>query len=184
MSDRPKGPALLVDVDGVLNPTFKRVPPTGKTCKPPYCRCHRDWVKRRAFPNGVHYRLLLNPAHGAMLTALADAHGAELMWASYWEDYANFWIGPTLGLPKLDFVPIGVCESGGLGAWKARRVAAYLGARPFVWLEDEPDAAETLAGLDGLGEHLVVQVDERGGLTSEHLDRAAAWLDGLRARPA
>jgi hypothetical protein len=33
------------------------------------------------FPAGLAHRLLLNPSHGHMLTELAEAAGAELVWA-------------------------------------------------------------------------------------------------------
>jgi hypothetical protein len=41
-----------------------------------------------------------------MLTELAGAAGAELVWASYWRDLANTWIAPRIGLPSLRFVRI------------------------------------------------------------------------------
>jgi hypothetical protein len=63
---QPPAPLILVDVDGVLNPA--------RSDAGGYRRC---WV----FPHGVAHRLLLNPRHGPMLTELAEAAGAELVWA-------------------------------------------------------------------------------------------------------
>jgi hypothetical protein len=60
-------PLILVDVDGVLNPD-----------KPGAGGYRRQWV----FPMGVAHRLLLDPGHGRMLSELAEAAGAELVWAS------------------------------------------------------------------------------------------------------
>jgi len=84
-------PLILVDVDGVLNPD-----------KPGAGGYRRHWV----FPYGVAHRLLLDPGHGRMLSELAEAAGAELVWASYWRNRANTWIAPRIGLPSLRFVPI------------------------------------------------------------------------------
>src|ERR1700741_3290206 len=101
-------PLVLIAVDGVLNP-LQRSP---------------GYQRSRATPNGVTFRLLLNPRHGPMLTALAEETGAALAWASYWTDAANEWISPRVGLPPLRAIPIPprapVCSYGG---WKARHVA-------------------------------------------------------------
>jgi hypothetical protein len=43
----------------------------------------------RAAPDGVVYRLLLNPRHGPLLTGLAERTGAEIVWASHWTGAAN-----------------------------------------------------------------------------------------------
>ena len=85
------GPLVLVDVDGVLNPARSHA-----------LGYRRHWV----FPAGLAHRLLLNPSHGPMLTELAEAAGAELVWASYWRNRANTWVAPRVGLPSLRFVPI------------------------------------------------------------------------------
>jgi hypothetical protein len=67
-----------------------------------------------------------------------------------------------------------------LGAWKARHVAARVGDRPFVWLEDEPDVPEALAAAaPRLGPYLIVPVDPEEGLTDDHVGLARAWLEEL-----
>jgi len=162
------GPLVLVDVDGVLNPARSHAP-----------GYRRHWV----FPAGLAHRLLLNPSHGPMLTELAEAAGAELVWASYWRNRANTWVAPRVGLPSLRFVPIPPRRRSrtrsSLGNWKARHVAAWVGPRPFVWFEDDLDAASHLARQPGLGRHLLVKVDPVTGLTVSHVEQARAWLDNL-----
>jgi hypothetical protein len=165
----PHVPLVLVDVDGVLNPA-----------RPAGLGYRRHWV----FPAGVAHRLLLNPSHGRMLTDLADATGAELVWGSYWQNRANTWIAPRVGLPSLRFVPIpprwrpGAWSSPGW--WKARHVAAWIGDAPFVWFDDDLTVIGGLAGQPGLGRHLVVRVDPATGLTDDHVEQARAWLHNLR----
>ncbi|GAA3239137.1 HAD domain-containing protein [Actinocorallia longicatena] len=157
-------PAVLLDVDGVLNP-LKR----GK-----------GYRRFTATPEAVTYRLWLNGAHGAMLLDLVEATGSELLWASYWCGHANGWIGPRVGLPSLPHVPIPRRPADGsfsLGEWKADRVARWAGERPFVWFEDEPDVAEALARESGLGPHLLVPIDPVFGLTADHVAIAREWLD-------
>jgi hypothetical protein len=170
MADRPA--AVLLDVDGVLNPVR---------------RVHRGYRRYRASPNGVTFKLWLNAAHGQLLRRLTADTGTELVWASYWCANANDWIGPRLGLPHLPYVPIPDRPPDSeltLGAWKARNVATWAGERPFVWFEDEPDVTDCLMAEQGIGKHLLVSVDPLVGLTEDHLDQARAWLTGFGAGAA
>jgi hypothetical protein len=162
-------PVVLLDVDGVLNPTK---------------RAGRGYRRHRASPNGFTYRLWLNAAHGPMLRELCAETGAELVWASYWCENANEWIAPWVGLPELPFVPIPqrpYDSELSLGAWKVKHVAEWAGETPFVWFEDEPDVTGCLQAEAGIGAHLLVAIDPLIGLTEEHIAQARAWL--LRETP-
>ncbi|GAB2824178.1 HAD domain-containing protein [Actinocorallia aurea] len=164
-------PALLVDVDGVLNPFRRR---------------SAGFTVHRLQPSGgtAEYDVALNPAHGGLLTAFAARHGVELVWATMWTDDANLLIGPLVGLPELPVVPIprqDLADPGRatLGAWKAQHIAAWADRRPFVWLDDESDAAHHLAlrrEAGEVGDHLVVRVPSGSGLTPRHLAKAAKWF--------
>ena len=116
---QPPRPLVLVDVDGVLNPARSHAP---------------GYRGRWVFPCGVAHRLLLNPAHGPLLTELARVAGAELVWASYWRNRANTWVAPWVGLPPLRFVPIPRRRRphtrSSPGTWKACHVAAWVGQTP------------------------------------------------------
>lgn len=79
---------------------------------------------------GERLGLTLNPAHGRLLRVLAGAAGAELAWATTWEDLANRYIGPVLGLPELPVVL--PCEYGA----KAGTVVPWTNGRPWVWFDD------------------------------------------------
>ncbi|MGI5268731.1 HAD domain-containing protein [Nonomuraea sp. CA-218870] len=159
-------PLLLLDVDGVLNPTGRPTP---------------DFRRYRCTVDGTAYTVHLNQRHGARLLELALAAGAELVWATTWEHHANDWIAPRLGLPSLPVIAMGrddraVSRHGEM--FKTRRVADYVGDRPFVWFDDQvyQEDENYLRARQGLGEFLLIHVPGEVGLTSRHLDVAREWL--------
>jgi hypothetical protein len=162
-------PILAVDVDGVLNALSRGEPPPGWRDATPFRR----------------FRIRHNPAHGALLLAIAQETGAELTWCTTWEELANEHIRHLVGLPELPFVPMepgraGLKFSGhrSVGCTKANAMAAYAGGRPFCWLDDEPDAADGLRAHPV--PHLVVCVDGEAGLQDAHLAAARTWLTARR----
>lgn len=177
--------ALLVDVDGVLNTELGCNKPREK------CPCHPEWVRvwARPEPQVRAYKLTLNPGHGPLLRDLADDHDAELVWATYWQDEANVWVSPFVGLPEdMPHVPIPpqFRQKHSPGTWKAQMIAAWAKGRPFVWFEDELDAPAALSDLAvsgefDLGPFLVVTVDPCVGLTADHIATAQTWLVDLAA---
>lgn len=167
MTQSPR-PLILVDVDGVLNVVT--------TSKERRRLCyHEGWRQKRVeLPVGA-FRLFWNPATGPLLRRLASETGAELAWGTTWEEYANLVVGPLLGLPELPVCPVADFPH------KANGIVAWTQGRPFVWFDDEPDAAEVTAELAGTQPHLVVPVDEATGLTAAHAGTARTWLATLPA---
>lgn len=163
-------PAILLDVDGVLNPDLK--------CKPPWCPCHPSWLRRHAHVDGVKCRLYLNPEHGRSLNSLASETDSHLLWATTWNHDANLWIGPAIGLPVLPVVPIPQIPRGeDYSLWKARQVARWAD-RPFVWFDDGPGIKAEMDQLTS-EPHLIVTTDEHVGLTGDHIQEARDWLRRL-----
>lgn len=163
-------PLVLVDVDGVLN-----VAASAKVRK--RLVYHDGWVQKRVDAGGLTFRLCVNPAFGSWLHRLAAETGAELAWGTTWEEYANLCVGPLVGLPALRHAMVRD------GDHKAHGVVPFTEGRPFVWFDDEPDAAEVTARLAGDQPHLVVYVDEHTGLTKENVATAREWLLPFAASP-
>jgi HAD domain in Swiss Army Knife RNA repair proteins len=172
-------PALLLDVDGVLNPFFRH--------DVKYCNCHPGWsMFRHSIFDGTTYKVFYNPQLGRMMQDLAAECDADLYWMTTWEDDANDTFGPRIGLPELPVIP---CPPrprnwnvGGWGAWKAIFAAQWANAqqaaghaRPFVWFDDEAEAAYALEKFTSVP-HLVVTVNDMIGLTDHDVERAKVWL--------
>jgi hypothetical protein len=155
-------PLILVDVDGVLNPDFR--------CHPPYCKCHPGWLKRSTYPGGFKFNVTVNPLHGTWLRQLAADTGGQLAWGSTWEDHANEWIAPLIGLPAA--IPAGVTHG---KPFKADTLIPWCDGRPWVWFDDDDTElyqATTLA----TGPCLTVWVEPTIGLTEAHIATARQWL--------
>jgi hypothetical protein len=172
-------PLVLLDVDGPLNPYDAK----------PSRRPH-GYTTHRLRPKGFEHarkplRVWLHPDHGALLRAFAERHGAELVWATTWEHDANTMIGPVIGLPELPVIEFGDHISA--QEWKYPAVAKYAGGRPFVWFDDDfeaagPDRQHALRQFEIARKTtptLLHHVDPKIGLTEADLAAAGAWFDGI-----
>jgi hypothetical protein len=159
-------PLILVDVDGVLNVI-------GSARERKRLVYHEGWRSRKVDLPPGQFRLTVHPEHGPQLLKLAAETGGELAWGTTWEDYANRYVGPLIGLPHLPVAPLP------FSGHKARGFVPWTAGRPFVWFDDEPDAAAVTAELAGDQPHLVIQVDEHAGLTPAHIATAREWLLAL-----
>jgi hypothetical protein len=158
-------PLLVLDVDGVLNPSGPRAGP-----EPPWITFTDDWTGKP---------VALNPRHGERLLALSERTGCELVWGTSWEERANEKVAPRLGLPDLPVIAVST-EPPGLDygvLWKTGHIAAYAAGRPFVWLDDHPGHLDSgFLAAHGAPDHLIIVVDPEVGLQDRHLDHAGRWL--------
>lgn len=162
-------PLLMLDVDGVLTPTFAWRRPQGYTAFPVV---RSELGKQAKRPRS----LWLNPRHGVWLNAL----GIEMRWATAWEGAANEEIGTHIGLPRMshvmfsrrDFKP-NVDGS----HWKLDDIMANADGRPFVWVDDGVSGADVVrAQLEYPAPALLYRVDPRRGLSSNDMLHVWQWL--------
>jgi len=175
-------PLLFVDVDGPLNPYAARAHQ-----RPDGYETHRlltpRWVaaeRRRLSALGLPYkqvkalRVWLNPSHGPALAALPY----ELVWATTWEEEANDWLAPLLGLPDLPFIawslPRAVPADGVF--WKTAQVVAWANGRAFAWVDDEiTNADRAWVSEHHPGSAFLQRIDPRHGLVPGDFMVLAAW---------
>ncbi|MFD8088360.1 hypothetical protein ACFV4F_42555 [Kitasatospora sp. NPDC059722] len=179
-------PLLLLDVDGPLNPAAHkphRRPPgyeTHRVLTPRWEAAERrrltDWGLPNKAPKPL--RLWLNPDHGPHLAALPF----DLVWATTWEDEANAFIAPVLGLPELPVItwseprptpPRGVF-------WKTPEIVAWAEGRPFAWVDDQiTDADRDWTAAHHDGPALLHRVDDRTGLRTDDFATLRQWANQL-----
>ncbi|WP_459650946.1 HAD domain-containing protein [Kitasatospora sp. Ki12] len=175
-------PVLLVDVDGPLNPDaakpYRR--PAGyethRLMTPRWEAAERRRLRAWGLPNKrpKPLRVWLNPAHGAALAALPF----DLVWATTWEEDANEFLAPILGLPPLPVIAWSDPrpDPGGGVFWKTPEVVAWARGRPFAWVDDLiTDADRAWVEERHRGPALLHRVDPKVGLTAEDFAALADW---------
>jgi hypothetical protein len=145
-------PLLLLDIDGVLNPLGVREAPG-------FVPYHVGGM-----------RVLLSIDHGRLLNGLGDLF--DLTWATSWERDADLIaerIGLPLGLPAITFTK--------QLEWTAKLpdVDRYAGDRALAWVDDQLGPEIQAWAASRQPPTLLVQTDNRVGLTLAHIERLRAW---------
>jgi hypothetical protein len=171
-------PLLFLDVDGPLNPFATRSPLRLRGYQR-YRMRPESWAAQ--FPDAQPLVVKLNAGHGPQLLRLP----VELVWATTWEQDANEWIGPRIGLPELAVVQwpapeLREDEDDGR-YWKTQPIAHYAAGRPFAWLDDQLSQAD----VDWCAEHypaatLLRWIDPAYGIRADDLAAVEQWAAQLR----
>jgi hypothetical protein len=170
--DAARGPIVFLDVDGPLNP-FEAAP----TRRPAGYRTYRMRPSGWDLASVRPLRVWLRPDHGERIMALPG----EIVWATTWEDDANRWIAPEIGLPELPVVhwPDEPWLEGGV-FWKTKPLVEWAAGRAFVWIDDAITEAD-LAFVDAThdGPALLHWVDPAVGLVDADFEVIGGWLRGV-----
>jgi hypothetical protein len=103
----------------------------------------------------------------------------ELVWASGWEDKANFYLPQLLGLPELPHISFDVSPSSGGAHWKLAALEAFAGERPIAWIDDNFDDSCYEWAERRSAPTLLVPTEPQLGLEEGHVDALTAWATSL-----
>lgn len=166
-------PLLFLDVDGPLIP-FGGGPAPSRSFG----------SEDSAAANPLLARI--DPAVGRRLAVL----GYELIWATTWDEDANEYVAPRLGLPRLPVVPWpepSTDEERDVRAgrhWKTRPIVTWAAGRAFAWVDDEITRADrTWVAAHHDGPALLHLVDPNVGLGAADLAILTAWAKSFGCGP-
>lgn len=177
-------PILLLDIDGVLN-LLPRKWGYGDKFEPitePYRR------ERIGAGDGLAYMVNI-PVDVADLVAQLQTE-FSIKWFTMWNYDACDRFAPVAGLPHFEHYHVDwamgreILAQQGYTLQEIRRIwvaktpmiPAYLGDRPFVWIDDDTTAADTdYLVTQGLTDFRIITVEPNAGLTQTVVDNALTW---------
>jgi hypothetical protein len=155
-------PILAVDIDGVIS-LF------GAEQKP-----DRAFTKLELVDGVPH---LISLPCGERLQRLSEHF--ELVWASGWEDKANFYLPALLGLPELPHVSFDGAVVAGGAHWKLGPLEEYAMGRALAWVDDNFDASCFEWAEQREHPTLLVPTETHLGLEEAHVSALEAWARSI-----
>jgi len=105
----------------------------------------------------------------------------ELVWASGWEDKANFYLPQLLGLPELPHISFDVAARAGGAHWKLTGMETYAGERPIAWIDDNFDQSCYEWAERRQAPTVLVPTEPHLGLEEGHVEALNAWAGSLHS---
>jgi hypothetical protein len=158
-------PILAVDVDGVISIFgFEEPPPPAEA--------------RFQLVDGMTHCISLRA--GPRLRRLAERF--DLVWATGWEEKANYYLPSVLGLPELPYLSFDGAARFGSAHWKLGPLDAYGRGRPMAWIDDNFDRS-CFEWAEGRSEPtLLVPTEPARGLEEAQTEALLAWARGIHPR--
>jgi hypothetical protein len=159
-------PILAVDVDGVIS-LF------GYDEQPPPSEARLELV------DGTLHCISLRA--GERLRRLATMF--DLVWATGWEEKANFYLPQMLGLPELPYLRFDGAARFGSAHWKLGILDSACRGRSLAWLDDNLDDSCYRWARSRPEPTLLVPTDPAVGLQEAETEALLGWAHGLVAEP-
>jgi hypothetical protein len=153
-------PILAVDVDGVISLFGYDETPA---------------ESRLEMVDGMLHCISL--ATGGRLRRLAEHY--DLVWATGWEDKANFYLPPLLGLPELPHLTFDGAARFGSAHWKLGPLDAYGQGRALAWVDDNFDESCYRWAQERREPTLLVPTEPALGLEEVQTEALAGWARAL-----
>lgn len=155
-------PILAVDVDGVISLFGFDEPPD------------RNETRFQLVDGSVH---CISLRAGERLLRLAEHY--DLVWASGWEDKANYYLPQMLGLPELPHLSFGADAVFGSAHWKLGPLDAYGKGRPLAWIDDNFDESCYEWARERPDPTLLVPTEAHRGLEEAETEALIVWAGDL-----
>lgn len=155
-------PLLAIDIDGVISLFGAETPPD------------RAFTKLELVDGVPH---LISLPCGERLQRLSEHF--ELVWASGWEDKANFYLPALLGLPDLPHVSFDGAVAAGAAHWKLGPIDEYATGRPLAWVDDNFDHSCFEWAERREQPTLLVPTETHLGLEEGHVEALRQWALSL-----
>jgi hypothetical protein len=155
-------PILAVDVDGVISLFgYDEVP--------------SNLDARFELIDGMLHCISLRA--GERLQRLAEHF--ELIWATGWEDKANYYLPQMLGLAELPHLTFDGAARFGSAHWKLGPLQEYGEGRPLAWVDDNFDDSCYQWARQRQEPTLLVPTEPALGLGEAETEALLAWARGL-----
>ncbi len=153
-------PILAVDVDGVISLFGFEEPPA---------ECRFEMV------DGMMHCISLRV--GPRLLRLAESF--DLVWATGWEDKANFYLPRMLGVPELPFLSFDGAARFGSAHWKLGPLDEHGRGRALAWVDDNFDDSCYRWAQERPEPTLLVPTEAAIGLGEAETEALAGWARSL-----
>jgi hypothetical protein len=160
-------PILAVDVDGVIS-LFGFDEPPGQ-----------DTARFELVDGMVH---CISLRAGERLQRLYRHY--DLVWATGWEDKANYYLPQMLGLPELPYISFDGAARFGSAHWKLGPLDSYATGRALAWVDDNFDESCYEWARNRVEPTLLVPTESQLGLEEAETEALAAWARGLEREDA
>jgi hypothetical protein len=157
-------PILAVDVDGVISLFGYDDPPPGAEA-------------RFELVDGMLHCISLRA--GERLRRLAEHF--DLVWATGWEEKANYYLPQMLGLAELPHLTFDGAARFGSAHWKLGPLQAYGQRRALAWIDDNFDDSCYEWSRRRQEPTLLVPTEPATGLGEAETEALIAWARGLAA---
>ena len=155
-------PLLAVDIDGVVSLFGFEEPPA------------REVARFELIDGLVH---CISLAAGERLQRLIGSF--DLVWASGWEDKANFYLPRLLGIGELPYLSFDGAARFGSAHWKLGPLDEYGQGRPLAWIDDSFDESCYEWARTRGEPTLLVPTESHLGLEEVQVEALTAWASGL-----
>lgn len=151
-------PILAVDVDGVISLFgYDEAPPPSEA--------------RLELVDGVIHCISLRA--GERLRRLTEVF--DPIWATGWEDKANFYLPGMLGLPELPHLTFDGAARFGSAHWKLGPLDEYARGRAIAWIDDNLDDSCYRWAREREEPTLLVPTEPALGLQEAETEALLAW---------